>query len=328
MGASVTRSDFAWVYTDEPHLTRRKEMLKKYPEIKKLMGCDTNIARIVLAMVLVQVLAAYLLQNETWTTVVIVAYCFGGVVNHCMTLAIHEIGHNLAFGHTRLMWNRWIGFIGNTCVGVPMSISFKRYHQDHHRFQGEDGLDPDLPTEWEAILFHNTFTKGLWMFCQPLFYAFRPFVMRPKAPGQLEVINAVIQITFDLFIWYAFGPKAMGYLLLGSFLTMGLHPLAGHFISEHYMYVEGHETYSYYGPYNYLAFNVGYHMEHHDFPNVPGSRLPLISKIAPEYYNSLPQHPSFARVVWDFIFNPSYGPFARVKRPCSMDPRNKSPWDL
>lgn len=99
------------------------------------MGCDTNIARIVLAMVLVQVLAAYLLQNETWTTVVIVAYCFGGVVNHCMTLAIHEIGHNLAFGHTRLMWNRWIGFIGNMCVGVPMSISFKRYHQDHHRFQ-------------------------------------------------------------------------------------------------------------------------------------------------------------------------------------------------
>lgn len=115
------------------------------------------------------------------------------------------------------------------------------------------------------------------MFLQPVFYALRPFVMRPKAPSYLEFMNTTIQVAFDLFIWYMFGPKAMGYLLLGSFLTMGIHPLAGHFISEHYMYVEGHETYSYYGPYNYLAFNVGYHMEHHDFPNVPGSRLPSVS---------------------------------------------------
>lgn len=99
------------------------------------MGCDTNIVNIVLVMVIVQVLSAYLLRNESWTTIAIVAYCFGGVVNHSMTLAIHEIGHNLAYGNTRLMWNRMIGFIGNTCVGVPMSISFKRYHQDHHRFQ-------------------------------------------------------------------------------------------------------------------------------------------------------------------------------------------------
>ncbi len=99
------------------------------------MGHDTYMAKICLAMVAVQFITAYLLRNKPWATILIVGYCFGGVVNHSMTLAIHEIGHNLAYGHAKPIWNRWIGFIGNCCIGVPISISFRRYHHDHHRYQ-------------------------------------------------------------------------------------------------------------------------------------------------------------------------------------------------
>jgi hypothetical protein len=72
--------------------------------------------------------------------------------------------------------------------------------------------------------------------------------------------------------------------------------MAGHFIAEHYTFVKGYETYSYYGPLNFFGLNVGYHNEHHDFPNVPGCRLPALKAMAPEFYDNLPQVSSWVKV--------------------------------
>ncbi|XP_054712564.1 sphingolipid delta(4)-desaturase DES1-like [Uloborus diversus] len=314
MGAKVSRSDFEWVYTDEPHATRRKEILKKHPEIKGLMGHDPVFKYIVTAMVLVQCISFWLLKDSSFTTLFISAYCFGGVINHSLALAVHEISHNLAFGHAKPMYNRIFGMFANLPIGVPMSISFKKYHLEHHRYQGDEILDTDLPTKLEAKLFCSTFTKFIWVLLQPFFYSFRAFFVYPKPPTSLEVINTIVQIIFDVLVCYFCGLRMLGYMVGSLILAMGLHPVAGHFISEHYMFKKGFETYSYYGPLNFITFNVGYHMEHHDFPSVPGSRLPQVKNIAKEYYEDLPQHNSWCQVLWDFITDPEIGPYARVKR--------------
>ena len=55
------------------------------------------------------------------------------------------------------------------------------------------------------------------------------------------------------------------------------------------VYIQGIDTFSYYGGLNLLTFNVGYHNEHHDFPFIPSSSLPQLRKIAPEFYEEIPQ---------------------------------------
>ena len=86
------------------------------------------------------------------------------------------------------------------------------------------------------------------------------------------------QLTFDLGMIYMFGIKVILYFLLSSFTAGSIHPTAGHFIAEHYVVDGKAETYSYYGPLNMLAYNVGYHNEHHDFPNIAWSNLPKVSQ--------------------------------------------------
>jgi sphingolipid delta-4 desaturase len=120
--------------------------------------------------------------------------------------------------------------------------------------------------------------------------------------------------TFDLLVVKYWGCKSFVYLLAGSLLGMGWHPMAGHFVAEHFEFIKGQETYSYYGPLNYLAYNVGYHNEHHDFPKVPGRLLPKIREIAPEYYDNLPYYDSWTKVLLGFVFNHNMNQFCRVKR--------------
>lgn len=126
-----------------------------------------------------------------------------------------------------------------------------------------------------------------------------------------------------------------------------MHPCAGHFIAEHYIFekvgdgkgtesiqqrktreksgngngmlkevanLPPPETYSYYGPLNFFTYNVGLHNEHHDFPAIPWTRLYELHRIASEFYEPLPCHRSWVWVIWTFILDKNVGMWCRVKR--------------
>ncbi|XP_034376618.1 sphingolipid delta(4)-desaturase DES1-like [Arvicanthis niloticus] len=314
MRKDASLEDFEWFYTDRWHNDRRREILAKYPEIKSLMKPDRNLIWIITMMLLVQLASFYLVKDLQWKWVIFWAYVFGGSINYSLITGSHEIIHNFPFGHHKALWNRWFGILVNLPIGFPYSISFKRYHMDHHRYLGVNGIDIGVPHDLEGWFFCTTFRKLVWIAFQPLFIIFRSLFINPKPISYLEIINAVVQITFDIIVYYVFGIKSLVYMLVASVLGLGLHPISGSFIGDHFVFFKEQVTYSYYGPLNLFTFNLGYHNEHHDFPNIPGKDLPLVKKIAPEYYDKLPHHISWVKVLYDFVTDNTTHPHSRMKR--------------
>jgi len=111
-------------------------ILKKYPEIKKLMGFDPMVAVYVSIEVIANVAISCLLRDASWAVIIPMAWIVSATINHSLGGAIHEIGHNLAFGHKRPLANRALGMLANLPMGIPLSVTYKKYHSDHHRYLG------------------------------------------------------------------------------------------------------------------------------------------------------------------------------------------------
>jgi sphingolipid delta-4 desaturase len=306
------KKDFYWTEKTAPHSERRKEILQKYPQVKELFGPDIRLAFVTVFLVILQLAIAYFIDELSFIWILIIAYIAGATITHILFLAIHEITHNMAF--KKQTANNWLSFVANIPIVFPYAISFKLYHTMHHRQQGEDTYDVDIPTKNEAKFFSGVIGKMFWAFIQIIFYAFRPVFVRKIKITKWQVYNIVFQIiAISVFIYFA-GWYALIYLLLSDFFAGSIHPLAGHFIAEHYVFKEGQETYSYYGPANKILLNVGYHNEHHDFPSIPGFRLPKLKAMAGEYYDNLYSHKSYLKVLFSFIFKRDISLFSRVKR--------------
>jgi len=281
------------------------------------MGHEPLTKYIVLVVVILQLTVACLLRHThplSWKFLV-AAYIIGGTANHNLFLAIHEITHNLAFKGVKA--NKALAIIANLPIGVPYAISFKGYHLEHHKYLGEDGIDVDLPTRLELLCLNNVLGKVFFCTFQIIFYALRPGFVRSQKPTYWHLIGIATQLSFDFLLatFIPGGRHMFIYFIMSSFWAGSLHPLAGHFIAEHYVWDNlQQETYSYYGWLNVFAYNVGYHNEHHDFPSIPWTRLPALRALAPEFYDKIPSHPSWPMVIINFIRDRNVGIFARVKR--------------
>lgn len=325
--AANDHDQFFWTYTEEPHRTRRMAIIKAHPEVTKLCGPEPLTKYLVLAVVALQVACAVLLRNTSFFSwqFFLTAYIVGATSNQNLFLAIHEISHNLAFRSP--LANRLIAVFANLPIGIPYSASFRPYHLTHHKSLGVDGLDTDLPTAFEAFFLDSVAGKAFFCTFQLIFYALRPMFVYQLPITQMHVVNVVVQLLFDYVLVKYVGTNALVYLIWSSFLAGSLHPCAGHFIAEHYVFEKQPaeakdknalapvpETFSYYGPLNWLTYNVGLHNEHHDFPAIPWTRLPTLNRLAKEFYDELPRHKSWTYVIWQFIWDKDVSLWCRVKR--------------
>ncbi len=80
--------------------------------------------------------------------------------------------------------------------------------------------------------------------------ALRPGLVRKQSYTFWHYMNLMFQVGAMATMIYFWGPNPFYYFLTSVLLSGSLHPMAGHFIAEHFIFVKGYETYSYYGPMN------------------------------------------------------------------------------
>jgi sphingolipid delta-4 desaturase len=310
----MQKKDFIYSDSSEPHRIRTKQILKQHPDVRKLIGKNPKTFFFIVLLVSLQVAGAWFLAQQAWWLVFVVAYFVGAFVDHALFVMIHECAHRLLFKNQAA--NRLAGIFANIPQIFPSSVSFERYHIKHHSFQGVHELDADLPNRWEARLINNYFIgKAIWFLFYPFFQACRVSRLKEIKPFDGWIaLNWGVQILFVAAMWYFVGVKAVVFLTASFFFSVGLHPLGGRWIQEHYLTHGEQETYSYYGPLNAVAFNVGYHNEHHDFPSVPWNKLPQIKNTAPVFYNSLASHKSWTRLWLRFLFDREISLWSRIVR--------------
>jgi sphingolipid 4-desaturase/C4-monooxygenase len=309
-------NDFTYVEGPEPHRIRTREILKSHPEVKQFIGKkNPNTFWILLGCVSLQIALAYFLKDKSWWWIFGTAYLVGAFASHTLFICIHEAAHNLIF---KKVWHNVIAaIIANFPSLAPTAVSFKNFHLKHHAFQGVHELDADLPDWYEAKLINNyAIGKAIWLLFFPIFQGIRTIrCIEVKFFDKYTIMNMIAQLAFDIAIVYFWGWPALAYLALSFFFSVGLHPLGARWIQEHYLVLsKTQETYSYYGSFNGINMNVGYHNEHHDFPSIPWNHLPKLKKSAPEFYDTLLYHTSFFKLLFQFIFSQEIGLYSRIVR--------------
>lgn len=281
---------------------RARLLLVDHPELRKLCGIYPATALWILLVVCLQLLLALVLVPALgWPWIVALTWCIGAPLSHATFVLIHECSHDLVLP-TRFQ-NKILAIVCNLGQGIPSAISFSRYHLYHHAFLGQSGRDPDLAPEWELNFVGSSFwRKSLWICLFGISQALRPLAVRrpDQASDPLLLFNILTVLLVDYVVWRTAGISALVYLLGSTLVSLGPHPLAGRWIAEHYLFTHNQETSSMYGWANKLAFNMGFHVEHHDLPSVPWVHLPKLRRIAPEYYNQ-PFHRSWTGCLVRFL---------------------------
>ena len=280
--------------------------------MRRLFGPCPSTALLATVVVAGQLGLAWATADAPWWLLLALAYGVGAFLTHYLNVVIHEASHNLVFRSTAL--NKALGIVANLPTVVPSAIGFRHYHLLHHRFLGRAGLDADVPPAWEvALVGRSSWRKFLWMLAQPVTYALNPLAVRERITldGWL-IANVAAVIAASVAVGYWMSPSALAYLGLCIYFAVGPHPTGAHILQEHILFGGRDVTASYYGPVNAVSINHGLHVEHHDFPNVAGSRLRRLRDMASRHYAGRFHHISRLATLWKFVTDPEIGLDSRV----------------
>ncbi|MDA9951310.1 fatty acid desaturase [Oligoflexaceae bacterium] len=307
------------------HINRTKLIARRFPDVLCLQGVNAWSSALIGFLCLVQLGIGLALNQSSVLLILLVSYLVGTSISLAIMVLVHDASHSLVARSKT--GNNLAMLIANIGIVWPAAFFYKYYHLKHHRFIGQYGLDVDMPTKWESR-FAGTkwWSKLVWLIFFPAFYVIPRMIAEKSFKWQpMMVISIAVQV-FVIDRMRRWGlDHCLLYMAISPLLMMSICPAMGsRGILEHLVYKKGQETYSYYGPYNRLTLNNGYHTEHHDFSNIPWNRLPKLHQIAKEFYIDRYIIPSYFHALKTFVLDPKVSLWNRIERNFEHSEENKN----
>jgi len=283
------------------------------------VGPDARTQYFAYSLIVLQIILAYIVR-DSFIGAAVLGVTVSPYVGFAVLTLIHEASHSLIF-HSRTL-NRLLSILCNMVFVAPVSEVFRQHHNMHHVHLGDVHKDVDVPGTREMRFVGNSFImKTAWLVLSVFILPIRSMKKLPVLWSVFMVINWCACIGFGVAVLLYSRPSFM-YMMLGTVLSQSMHPANARQVQRHIkVYREKDEqedspntplhvlklnTFSYYGVQNVFTLNVGYHVEHHDFPNIPWTRLPQLRSLAGNkwYPDSTAYHTRGVSEIIAFITNP------------------------
>lgn len=299
--SAMVPEEVAW------HDARQGRIRKAHPEVRELYGYDARTQLAAVGTVGAHFVVARALQGASVGPWLGATVLIGPTLAHAIGVLIHEATHNLMAKSPKVNQG-WLLFL-NLPLGAPAAVDFRAQHLLHHRYLGdvdpEEGKDTQAPTlEEDAWVGDSTWRKLLSFTAGRFHWKGRPAAAVPF--DALRIANWMTSFGAIGCVGLLWGAQPALYLLCSSLLAFGPHTFGARRLSEHFPVQQGQPTNSYYGPLNWVSYNVGYHVEHHDFPNIPWTRVKRLKQLAREEYDDLFAFDSWTRLIVDYFRDTRY----------------------
>jgi sphingolipid delta-4 desaturase len=312
------------------HMDRKKAILKAYPQVRELYGQNPATSILLAVVLAAHCYLAYYFSLYSWPVVILGSYTVGAWLSFVLQVIGHEGTHRLVFKNAA--GNKLVALLAFLPVFLgPFGTIWMYEHMWHHNVVVDKCIryGPQNNTLAKKAILTLVFIAvinfalaiaatvlgfmmlitiplgllGLRKGLYPTKVRFAPYNRFPQCINGWMAANILSCVIYNVAVVYFFGWKYLVYQMLSACFMNGLHPLGMRQVQEHYFMVKGQPTNSCYTSIHTLCLNIGHHVEHHDFATIPWNRLPMLTKLAPDYYN-LKHYTSYTQVLFEFLLNP------------------------
>ncbi len=301
------------------HNRMRKDAIAAHPELGRVSGADPRTALALPVLLAAHWGMAWAVSGAPLWVIFLAAFVPGQIAIHAAGSLVHETAHKLIFRGTRAklafdIGLEWIlGSYGKQLIYQHEHITshhpyigdYERdyEHEDICAFQSRMMLRSDRPGLQRVLTGLTLLIHALplgFLIGDALFPRLNRWLTgRPQGdparhigasrpPAWQTRLFIAVSLASNLTLLALFGPWALLYHIWALSLFLGKLGIwnLGQSLSEHEGTDDDAPSRSTYGPVNWLLFNTGYHNEHHTFPNVAWTRLPLLKRTAPEVFSA------------------------------------------